>query len=97
VLDLLDGREMRDVDLVKTAAEPREGPDVRLDGRPAQIVEEVVMEMDAIQAGLTGEHLVQVREVVVDEVRKRLRWVHTRSYVALEAVLRGARILPMVQ
>ena len=40
------------VDLVEPAAEAREGPDVGVDGRPAQILEQVVVEMDAVQAGL---------------------------------------------
>ena len=35
--------------------------------------------MDAVQAGVAGQRLVQVREVVVDEVGKWLRWVHARS------------------
>ena len=39
----------------------------------------------------------QVREVIVDKMREWLRWVHARSWVALSAGPRGARILPMVQ
>ena len=54
--------------------------------------------MDAVQAGLAGQDLVQVREVIVDEMRKWLRWVHARMYVlALSAAARGALILSMVQ
>jgi hypothetical protein len=41
--------------------------------------------------------LVQVREVIVDEVRKWLRWVHALSWVALCAATWGALIPPMVQ
>jgi hypothetical protein len=34
------------------------------------------MKMDAVEARLTGENLLQICEVIVDKVRKRLRWVH---------------------
>jgi hypothetical protein len=49
-----------------------------VDRRTAQIFEQVVMEMDAVEAGLGRKHLVQIGEVVVDEMRKWLRWVHAR-------------------
>ena len=41
------------------------------------------MQVDAIQAGATWMDLVQVGEVIVDEMRKWLRWVHARSWLAL--------------
>jgi hypothetical protein len=49
---------------------------VSLDGRPAQILEQVVVQMDAVETRLTRQNFLQIGEVVVDEVRKRLRWVH---------------------
>ena len=51
VLDLFDGREQRGVDLMEAAAEARQS--VRtcgVDGRPAQVLEQVVMQVDAVQA-----------------------------------------------
>jgi hypothetical protein len=46
---------------------------------------------------VTRQRLVEIREVVVDEVWKRLRWVHARSWSALCALSLGALIPPMVQ
>src|SRR6478735_8617755 len=54
--------------------------DTGVDGAAAQVLEKIVMEMHPIQAGLAWLHLVQVREVVVDEMRKWLRWVHARRF-----------------
>jgi hypothetical protein len=79
VLDLFDRRELRRVDLMEAAAEPGECPGMGVNRPAAQILEEIVMEMDAVKTRLARKHLVQVREVVVDEVRKWLRWVHARS------------------
>jgi hypothetical protein len=97
MLHLLDRWELGGVDLMETAAEAGEGPDVGVDRGAAQVFEQVIVQVDAVETRPAGKHLVQVREVIVDEMRKRLRWVHARSYVALSACLRGARILPMVQ
>ena len=76
VFGLFERREVRRVDLIEAAAEPRQGADVPVDGGPAQILEQVVMEVDAVEARLAGENLLQIREVIVDKVRERLRWVH---------------------
>ena len=46
-----------------------------VDRLAAQILEQVVMRVNAVQAGIARQGLVQMREVVVDEVRKWLRWV----------------------
>ena len=70
---------------------PREAGEraqVRVEGGPAQILEEVVMQVDAVETGITWIDLVQVREVVVDEMRKWLRWVHALSWLALCLVRR---------
>ncbi len=92
MLDLFGRRQVRGVDLVEAAAEPGERADVRVDGGPAQVLEEVVVEVDAVQARLTGADLVQIGEVVVDEMRKWLRWVHAGSWLALCWLARGAHI-----
>jgi hypothetical protein len=41
--------------------------------------------------------LVQIREVIVDEVRKWLRWVHALVMVGALCPSLGALIPPMVQ
>jgi hypothetical protein len=64
---------------VKPPAESREGVNVRVDAGPAQILEQVVMQVDAVQACLGRKDLVQIGEVIVDEMRKWLRWVHAWS------------------
>ena len=79
MFDLFDaGRDAR-VDLMEPAAESGKRADVRVDGGPAQVLEQVVVQVDAVQAGLARKDLVQIREVVVDEMRKWLRWVHAWS------------------
>ena len=75
----LDGVHLHDdllEDLAEPPAEAGHRADMRLDGGPAQILEEIVMQVHAVQAGLAGEHLVKIGEVVVDEVWKWLRWIH---------------------
>ena len=67
---------MRGMDLVKAAGEPGKGVDVGVDGRPAQILEQVVMQMDAVQTGLAWVHLLQIGEIVVDEMMKWLGRTH---------------------
>ncbi len=88
---------MRRVDLMETAAEAGQRADVRVDSLAAQILEQVVMRVNAVQAGIARQRLVQVREVIVDEVRKWLRWVHTRMLFCAVAAPWGALILSMVQ
>jgi len=34
------------------------------------------VQVDAVEARLARQNLLQIGEVIVDEVRKRLRWVH---------------------
>ena len=68
-----------------------------VDRLAAQILEEVVMRVDSVQAGIARQGLVEVREVIVDEMRKWLRWVHTRMLFCVVAAPRGALILSMVQ
>jgi hypothetical protein len=49
---------------------------VGVNGRPAQILEKVIVKMDAIERCEGRTHLVEIREVVVDKMREGLRWVH---------------------
>ena len=87
------GEQVRGIDLVEAPAEPRQRAGVRVDGGAAQVLQEIVMEVNAVQARLTGTDLVQIGEVVVDEMRKWLRWVHAGSWLALCCLARGAHIL----
>jgi hypothetical protein len=83
VLHLLDAREQLRVNLLKPPAEAGEGAGVRLYRGTAEILQEVVMEMEAVEAGLTREDLIEITEVVVDKMGKGLRWVHALSWLAL--------------
>ena len=69
-LDPLGGRQQARVDLVETAQKARERPRLGLDGRTAQIFEQVVKRVHAVQRGAAGMGLVEVTEIVVDEVGK---------------------------
>ena len=96
MFDAFDRRQELRIDLVEPAAKTRQGSNVGVDSRPAQILEQVIVDMDSVQTGVTRQRLVEIGEVIVDEVRKRLRWVHSIMVGALCRNL-GALILPMVQ
>ena len=51
-------------------AKPPSVADLRVDRRTAQVLEQVVVQMDAVEGGVGGVDLVQIREVFVDEVRQ---------------------------
>jgi hypothetical protein len=76
VLHLLGGRERRGIDLLKTAAEAGECANVRVDRGSTQVLEQIVMDMNAVRARLAGQRFIKIGEVIVDEVGKWLRWVH---------------------
>jgi hypothetical protein len=97
VLHLLDPRQQRGIDLVETAAEAGQRANVRVDGLTTQVLEEVVMRVNAVQAGIARQRLVQVGKVILDEVRKWLRWVHARMLFCSVPAPWGALILSMVQ
>ena len=61
---------------MESSSEAGQRPDVGLDARPAQVFQQVVVQMAAVQGGLGRKGLVQVGEVIVDKMRERLRWVH---------------------
>jgi len=75
-LDLFGRRKDGGGDLLEPAPEAGEGSDVRFYGRAAEVFEQVVVEVDAVRARLAREHLIEVGQVIVDKVRKWLRWVH---------------------
>ena len=54
---------------METTAKARQRTQMRVYGRPTQVLEEVVVEMDAIQTGLSREDLLEIGEIVVYEMR----------------------------
>jgi hypothetical protein len=54
---------------MEAAAEPRQRVHVRVDGRPTEVFDQIVVEMDAVQAGLRRQNLLEIGEIVVDEMR----------------------------
>ena len=69
LLDLLDGRQSVLVDVPEAASEARERAGVGLDGRPAHVLEQVVVRVHAVEGGNGRMHFLQVTQVVIDEVR----------------------------
>ena len=63
---------------MKAAAEASQRVDVRLYGAPAEVLQQVIMDVKSVQTCLAGVNLVEIREVIVDEVWEWLRWVHAR-------------------
>ena len=50
MFDLFDGRQRAWVDLMQTPTESGQRPDVGVDRRPAQVFEQVVVQVDAVEA-----------------------------------------------
>jgi len=69
MLDLLGRGEKDGIDLVETSAKSRQGTQMRVDRRPTQVLEEIVVEMDSIQTGLSRQDLLKIGVIVVYEVR----------------------------
>ena len=42
----------------------------------AEVLQQVVVQVNAIEARLAGEDLIEIGEVIVDKMREWLRWVH---------------------
>jgi hypothetical protein len=76
VLDLFSAGEESRVDLLKSPTETGQRASVRLYRRAAEVLQQVVVEVHAIEARLAGQRLIEIGEVIVDKMRKRLRWVH---------------------
>jgi hypothetical protein len=72
VLDLLDRRQAVRPDLVEPSREARQGAGLVLDGRAAQILEQIVVRVDAVECRVCRIGLVEVRKIVLDEVIQRL-------------------------
>ena len=50
--------------------EPAERPDLGVNRRSTEVLEHVVVHVDAVEGGRRGVDLVEVRQVLVNEVRK---------------------------
>ena len=79
VLDLLHFRERVDGDRVQAPGETRQGAQVRVDRGAAEVLEEVVVEVNTVQRGAGRVRLVQVVQVIVDKVRKGFGGVHSAN------------------
>ena len=55
MFDLLGRRERAGIDLMKTPAESGQGPDVGVDPWPAQVLEQVIVQVRAVEARLGGQ------------------------------------------
>jgi hypothetical protein len=69
MLDLLGSAENNGIDLMETTAKTRQCTQMRVDRRPTQVLEVVVVEMDSIQTGLSRQDLLEIGVIVVYEMR----------------------------
>ena len=65
---------------VESARKPRQRPQVRVDGAPAEVLQQVIMKVHAIEGGVGGTDLVKIAEVVVDEMAEWFRGVHVGGH-----------------
>ena len=72
------------IDLLEPPAEAGQGAGVRLYCRAAEILQQVVVQVNAVETRLAGEDLIEIGEVIVDKMREGLRWVHA-------VIMAGAR------
>ena len=60
----------RGIDRRQPPGEAAQIPDLRLDRLTAQILEQVVVQVDAVERGVGRMDFVEIRQVFVDEVRQ---------------------------
>ncbi len=77
-LDALHRRQAGRVDRRKPPAEGAEVAHVLVDRAAAQVLEQVVVRVDAVKRGGRRMRLVQVRQVLVDEMGQRLGGIHLK-------------------
>ncbi len=71
VLEPLDAGQSVRRDLVEAPQVPGERVRLGLDRRAAQILEQIIVRVDAVEGRMGGMRLVQIAEQIVDEVRQR--------------------------
>ena len=64
------------VRVLKATAETGESANVRVDRGATQVLEQIVMDMNAVRTRLAGQSFIEIGQVSVDKVGKWLRWVH---------------------
>ena len=69
-LEPFDIGQARGIDGRKPAGKAAERPDLRVDSRPAEVLEEIVVDVNAVEGRRRGVDLVEIRQVFVNEVRK---------------------------
>ena len=62
--------QARGIDCGQTSGEPAQVADLRVNRLTAEVLEEVVVQVDAVECGIGRVGFVEIREVFVDEVRK---------------------------
>ena len=62
--------QARGIDCGQPAGEATQGADLSVNGLTAEVLEEVVVQVDAVECGIGRVGFVEIREVLVDEVRK---------------------------
>ena len=58
------------IDRRQPAREPAQVADLPFDGLTAPVLQQVVVEVDTVERGVGGMDLVEIREILVDEVRQ---------------------------
>ena len=69
-LEPLDVGQPRGIDGGQPPGEAAEVADLRVNRRPAEVLEQVVVQVNAVEGGVGRVDLVEVRQVLVDEVRQ---------------------------
>ena len=73
MFDPLDRREAVEADVVQPPREAGKRAGLVLDGRPAQILEQIVVGVHAVKRRVRRVSLVKVRKIPLHEMNQRLR------------------------
>ena len=76
LLGLFDGRQVAEVDVLEPAREAGERSGVLIDRVSAEIFDVVVVRVYAVKRRARGVNFVEIGEIVVDEMMKRLGRTH---------------------
>ena len=79
-IELLLAGQGRRLDAVEAPGPPAELANLRLDAGPAEILQQIVVQMDAVGGRRGRRHLVQVRQVLVDEMGQRFGGMRWRTF-----------------
>ncbi len=76
-LEALDVSQARRIDGGEPASEAAECPDLLIDRTPAQILEQIIVKVHAVECRVGGMSLVQPREVFINEVGQGFGGIHS--------------------